>query len=160
MSTEQLTLDGAPGRRILRLYNLYRVIIGLALVLLISSDLDDQLLELAHAQLFRYGSWTYLILNVLVAVLLQRPSHLAQVFSLALLDVLLLCTLFFAAGGTPSGIGNLLIVAAAIGLVWRASSACSLLDTFMLADRRMYEHKRQSKQAVPSHNTPLGCPVA
>ena len=49
MSTEQLTLDGAPGRRILRLYNLYRVIIGLALVLLISSDLDDQLLELAHA---------------------------------------------------------------------------------------------------------------
>ena len=50
--------------------------------------------------------------------------------------------------------------AAAIGLVWRASSACSLLDTFMLADRRMYEHKRQSKQAVPSHNTPLGCPVA
>ena len=115
MSTEQLTLDGVPGRRILRLYNLYRVIIGLALVLLISSDLDDQLLELAHAQLFRYGSWTYLILNVLVAVLLQRPSHLAQVFSLALLDVLLLCTLFFAAGGTPSGIGNLLIVAVAIG---------------------------------------------
>lgn len=114
MSTEQLTLDGVPGRRILRLYNLYRVIIGLALVLLISSDLDDQLLELAHAQLFRYGSWTYLILNVLVAVLLQRPSHLAQVFSLALLDVLLLCTLFFAAGGTPSGIGNLLIVAVAI----------------------------------------------
>ncbi len=115
MSTEQLTLDGVPGRRILRLYNLYRVIIGLALVLLISSDLDDQLLELAHAELFRYGSWTYLVLNVLVAVLLQRPSHLAQVFSLALLDVLLLCTLFFAAGGTPSGIGNLLIVAVAIG---------------------------------------------
>jgi len=76
VSTEQLPLDGAPGRRILRLYNLYRVIIGLALVLLISSDLYDQLLELAHAQLFRYGSWTYLILNVLVAVLLQRPSHL------------------------------------------------------------------------------------
>ena len=114
MSTEQLTLGRVPGRRILRLYNLYRVIIGLALVLLISSDLDDQLLELAHAQLFRYGSWTYLILNVLIAVLLQRPSHLAQVFSLALLDVLLLCALFFAAGGTPSGIGNLLIVAVAI----------------------------------------------
>lgn len=143
MSTEQLPLDGAPGRRILRLYNLYRVIIGLALVLLISSDLDDQLLELAHAQLFRYGSWTYLILNVLVAVLLQRPSHLAQVFSLALLDVLLLCTLFFAAGGTPSGIGNLLIVAVAIanillrgriGLLIAAVAAIGMLAlTFYLS---------------------------
>ncbi|MEE1948430.1 ATP-binding protein [Pseudomonas alcaligenes] len=143
MSTEQLTLDGVPGRRILRLYNLYRVIIGLALVLLISSDLDDQLLELAHAELFRYGSWTYLILNVLVAVLLQRPSHLAQVFSLALLDVLLLCTLFFAAGGTPSGIGNLLIVAVAIanillrgriGLLIAAVAAIGMLAlTFYLS---------------------------
>lgn len=143
MSTEQLPLDGAPGRRILRLYNLYRVIIGLALVLLISSDLDEQLLELAHAQLFRYGSWTYLILNVLVAVLLQRPSHLAQVFSLALLDVLLLCTLFFAAGGTPSGIGNLLIVAVAIanillrgriGLLIAAVAAIGMLAlTFYLS---------------------------
>jgi two-component system sensor histidine kinase PilS (NtrC family) len=143
VSTEQLTLDGVPGRRILRLYNLYRVIIGLALVLLISSDLDDQLLELAHAQLFRYGSWTYLILNVLVAVLLQRPSHLAQVFSLALLDVLLLCTLFFAAGGTPSGIGNLLIVAVAIanillrgriGLLIAAVAAIGMLAlTFYLS---------------------------
>jgi two-component system sensor histidine kinase PilS (NtrC family) len=143
VSTEQLTLDGVPGRRILRLYNLYRVIIGLALVLLISSDLDDQLLELAHAELFRYGSWTYLILNVLVAVLLQRPSHLAQVFSLALLDVLLLCTLFFAAGGTPSGIGNLLIVAVAIanillrgriGLLIAAVAAIGMLAlTFYLS---------------------------
>ncbi len=143
VSTEQLTLDGVPGRRILRLYNLYRVIIGLALVLLISSDLDEQLLELAHAQLFRYGSWTYLILNVLVAVLLQRPSHLAQVFSLALLDVLLLCTLFFAAGGTPSGIGNLLIVAVAIanillrgriGLLIAAVAAIGMLAlTFYLS---------------------------
>jgi len=43
VSTEQLTLDGVPGRRILRLYNLYRVIIGLALVLLISSDLPEVL---------------------------------------------------------------------------------------------------------------------
>lgn len=143
MSTEQLTLGRVPGRRILRLYNLYRVIIGLALVLLISSDLDDQLLELAHAQLFRYGSWTYLILNVLIAVLLQRPSHLAQVFSLALLDVLLLCALFFAAGGTPSGIGNLLIVAVAIanillrgriGLLIAAVAAIGMLAlTFYLS---------------------------
>ncbi|WP_328803651.1 sensor histidine kinase [Aquipseudomonas ullengensis] len=114
MNADALSLAGAQGRRILRLYHLYRVSVGMALVLLISSNLDDELLDLAHEQLFRYGSWAYLVLNVLVAVLIQRPRHLLQVFSLALLDVLLLSALFYSAGGIPSGIGNLLIVAVAI----------------------------------------------
>ena len=146
MSAEHLTLEGISGRRILRLYNLYRVALGLAMVLLISSNLDSELLELAHVQLFRYSSWTYLILNVLVTVLLQRPRHLAQVFGLALLDVLLLCTLFYSAGGTPSGIGNLLIVAVAIanillrgrvGLLIAAVAAIGMLAlTFYLSLQR------------------------
>lgn len=114
MDVDALSLDGIQGRRVLRLYHLYRVVIGLALVLLISSDLDDELLGLAHEQMFRYGGWAYLILNVLVAVLVQRPRHLLQVFSLALLDIVLLSALFYAAGGVPSGLGNLLIVAVAI----------------------------------------------
>src|SRR5690606_23802774 len=42
------------------------------------------------------------------------PSHLGRVFGLALTDVMLLSGLFYAAGGTPSGIGNLLIVSVAI----------------------------------------------
>ncbi|SDM07140.1 sensor histidine kinase [Pseudomonas indica] len=98
----------------LRLYHLYRLCIGLALVLLISSDLDDQLLNLFHEELFRYGSWFYLGINALFAVLVRRPKHVAQIFSLALVDVILLAALFYAAGGTSSGIGNLLIVAVAI----------------------------------------------
>lgn len=143
MSAEELTLGGNPGRRVLRLYNLYRVTVGLALVLLISSQLDSELLQLAHEQLFRYGSWAYLILNVLVAALLQRPRHPAQVFTLALTDVLMLSALFFAAGGTPSGIGNLLVVAVAIanimlrgriGLFIAAVAALGLLAlTFYLS---------------------------
>ncbi|WP_068829184.1 ATP-binding protein [Pseudomonas sp. BMS12] len=143
MSAEELALGGIPGRRVLRLYNLYRVTVGLALVILISSQLDSELLQLAHEQLFRYGSWTYLILNVLVAALLQRPRHLAQIFSLALIDVLILCALFYAAGGTPSGIGNLLVVAVAIanillrgriGLLIAAVAAIGLLTlTFYLS---------------------------
>jgi two-component system, NtrC family, sensor histidine kinase PilS len=146
VNAEQLTLSGVSGRRILRLYNLYRVTVGLALVLLISSKLDSELLELAHVQLFRYGSWAYLVLNVLVAVLMQRPRHLAQIFVLALLDVLLLCALFYSAGGTPSGIGNLLIVAVAIanillrgriGLLIAAVAAIGMLAlTFYLSLHR------------------------
>lgn len=114
MSADALALSGVHGRRILRLYHLYRLAIGLALVLLISSDLDSQLLDLAHPTLFRNVSWLYLILNILVAVLVQRPRSLVQVFSLALVDVILLSALFYFAGGTPSGIGNLMIVAVAI----------------------------------------------
>ncbi|WP_394561273.1 sensor histidine kinase [Aquipseudomonas alcaligenes] len=130
----------------MRLYHLYRVTVGLALVVLISSQLDKELLELAHAPLFRYGSWAYLILNILVAVLMQRPRHLAQVFTLALLDVLLLCALFYAAGGTPSGIGNLLVIAVAIanmllrgriGLLIAAVAAIGMLVlTFYLGLQR------------------------
>ncbi|WP_263140355.1 ATP-binding protein [Pseudomonas alcaligenes] len=114
MNAEDLTLASPQGQRIIRLYHFYRLAIGLALVLLISSDLDNQLLELVQEELFRYGSWFYLIFNGVVAVLVQRPRRLLQVFSLALVDVILLSALFYAAGGTPSGIGNLLIVAVAI----------------------------------------------
>ncbi|WP_313516447.1 ATP-binding protein [Pseudomonas sp.] len=114
MFDDALQLSSASARRIFRLYHLYRLAIGLVLVLLISSELDDQLLDLAKGPLFRYGSWLYLILNILVAVLLQRPRHLLQVFSLAMFDVSLLSMLFYAAGGAPSGIGNLMIVAVAI----------------------------------------------
>jgi two-component system sensor histidine kinase PilS (NtrC family) len=107
-------LSGEQSWRILRLYHLYRLLIGIALTLLVSSDLDAQLLELAHPALFRNGSWLYLALNVLIIATVRRPKSLAQIFSLALVDVILLSGLFYAAGGTPSGIGNLLIVAVAI----------------------------------------------
>lgn len=114
MNSAPIGLSSEQETRILRLYNLYRVVIGLALVLLIASDLDNQFLELAHQSLFRIGSWAYLSLNVMLALLLRRPSHLGRVFGLALTDVMLLSGLFYAAGGTPSGIGNLLIVSVAI----------------------------------------------
>ncbi len=113
MSTD-FALSGEQSWRILRLYHLYRLVIGLTLALLVSSDLDTELLEMAHPTLFRNGSWLYLALNVLIIATVRRPKRLAQIFSLALVDVILLSGLFYAAGGTPSGIGNLLIVAVAI----------------------------------------------
>ena len=104
----------AQGRRIFRLYSLYRLLIGLVLAVLISSELDDRLLDLAQPELFRNASWFYLILNALIAALVPRPRSMVQVFSLAVVDVLLLSCLFFTAGGTPSGIANLIVVSVAI----------------------------------------------
>lgn len=114
MGAENLTFFGGQGRRILRLYHLYRLTIGLALVLLISADLHNDLLQMSNPQLFQYGAWLYLILNILVAVLVQSPERDLPVLGLALTDVILLSALFYFGGGTPSGIGNLLIVAVAI----------------------------------------------
>lgn len=112
--TEHLTFLGQQGRRILRLYHLYRVAIGLVLVLLISSDLHSDLMRMINPGAFHFGAWLYLILNILIAVLLQNPKRELPVLALALLDVTQLAALFYFAGGTPSGIGNLLIVAVAI----------------------------------------------
>lgn len=114
VTKHHLAVSGQQGQRILRLYHFYRLLIGLALVLLVSSDLDGDLLDITHTQLFYYGSWVYLILNIIAIASMHRTDHLLPVFSLALFDVAQLSLLFYAAGGTPSGIGNLIIVAVAV----------------------------------------------
>lgn len=106
--------DSKQAQRLLRLYHLYRLSIGITLVLLISSNMDNRLLTSANDELLRAGSWLYLILNILLVVFLENTRRPAQLFSLALVDVLLLCGLFFAAGGVGSALGNLLIVSVAI----------------------------------------------
>lgn len=114
MTENLLAVSGQQGQLILRLYHLYRLLIGFALVLLISSDLDGQLLEIAHVQLFRYASWVYLTLNIIAIASMHRTDHLLPIFTLAVCDVAQLSLLFYAAGGVPSGIGNLIIVAVAV----------------------------------------------
>lgn len=135
----------SPGdkqaQRLLRLYHLYRLSIGITLVLLISSDLDNRLLTSANDDLLRSGSWLYLVLNTLLVVFFENTRRPAQLFSLALGDVLLLCGLFYAGGGVASAIGNLLIVSVAIsntllrrriGLLIAAISALGILGSSFL----------------------------
>lgn len=136
MTAEALSLDTPQAQRILRLYHLYRLTIGVLLVLLISSSLDTELLQMADTNLFRAGCWLYLVFNILVVVLLERPRRKAQLFSLAMTDAILLSGLFYAAGGPSSGIGNLLIASVAIsnvllrgrfGLLIAATSAIGII---------------------------------
>lgn len=117
MIAETLSLGSPQAQRILRLYHLYRLTIGIMLVLLISSSLDIELLEMANPNLFRAGCWLYLVSNILIVVLLERPTRQAQLFTLAMVDALMLSALFYAGGGPPSGIGNVLIASVAISNV-------------------------------------------
>ncbi|MFC5717754.1 sensor histidine kinase [Pseudomonas sp. GCM10022188] len=102
------------GQRILRLYHLYRLCVGLATVLLISSDMHLELLQMADADLFRYTGWTYLALNVVLGVLMQQTSRPLPIFGLALSDISLLSVMFYASGGLSSGIAPLLVISVAI----------------------------------------------
>ncbi|MDP0662384.1 hypothetical protein Q8F81_27025, partial [Klebsiella pneumoniae] len=76
------------------------------------------------------------VFNILVALFLPPSRQLLPIFILALTDVLMLCGLFYAGGGVPSGIGSLLVVAVAItnillrgriGLVIAAAASLGLL---------------------------------
>ncbi|QKZ06805.1 MULTISPECIES: sensor histidine kinase [Pseudomonas] len=114
MSAETFLPGGPQARRMLRLYHLYRLTIGITLILLISSDMDDKLLELANGTWFRNGSWAYLLINIGAVILLEKLRPPGHVFALALFDILMLSGLFYAGGGTPSGIGNLMIASVAM----------------------------------------------
>jgi two-component system, NtrC family, sensor histidine kinase PilS len=101
--------------RLLRVYNLYRVALGFFLTMLTSSAVRDGLLDLYHPRLYEITSWAYLILNVVVALLLQKGRRDLLLFVLAVLDIFMLGLLFYAAGGAGSGFGNLLIIPVAAG---------------------------------------------
>lgn len=114
MIAETSSQGDKQAQRLLRLYHLYRLSVGITLVLLISSNMDNRLLTSADDDLLRGGSWLYLVLNILLVVFFENTRRPAQLFGLALLDVLLLCALFYAGGGVASAMGNLLIVSVAI----------------------------------------------
>lgn len=101
--------------KILRIYNIYRVVLGFFLTLLTSSALRDGLIDLRNPELYESVSWIYLIVNVLIALLLHQGKRDVHLFVLAALDIFLLAILFYAAGGAASGLGNLLIIPVAAG---------------------------------------------
>ena len=154
MSADSLSPRARQSQRLLRIYHLYRLTIGLALVLLISSNMDSELLVVADDGLFQIGSWLYLILNILVVVLLDTPASPPKVLSLTLADTLMLCGLFYAAGGIPSGIGQLLITSVAISNVllrWRIGfliAAISAIGIIYLTFYLSFNHPEQDTYYV------------
>lgn len=101
--------------RILRIYNIYRVILGFFLTILTSGAMREGLLELNNPQLYETASWFYLFINVLIALLLHQSKRDAYLFALSVLDIFLLGSIFYAAGGAGSGFGNLLLIPVAAG---------------------------------------------
>lgn len=116
------TPDTAKGLiaspRILRLYHLYRICIGVLLVLLNHSELEEQILRVSHQQIFLYASWGYLLINIALSFSIRHTRRSSSLFSLASIDIMLLCLLFYTAGGPSSGIGNLIVVSVAVANIF------------------------------------------
>ena len=100
--------------RILKLYNIYRLLLGVLFLAFIYSDLQESLLKSSNFQLLSYSVWFYLITNGALAVLLIGPQSNLRLFLLGLFDISLLTIMFYAAGGISSGLANVLLIAVAI----------------------------------------------
>jgi len=107
-------LSEKPNQLLLRIYHSYRILVSLLLLLIATNGWYLLLWEAPLNQLFLASSWLYLLVNVLLALFLQRPRRMLSVLALALSDVLLLCLLNYTAGGTVSGIGNFLVVSVGV----------------------------------------------
>ena len=118
------------GLRILRLYHLYRLCIGTLLLLLNYSILEDQLPRIAHPNIFLYASWGYLLINIALSFSVRNAGRSSSLFSLASIDIILLCLLFYTAGGPASGIGNLIVVSVAVANLFLYRHLGMLLASF------------------------------
>ncbi len=100
-------------KRILFLYQLYRLSLSLVLIVIISFNLDHSFLKASDKQIFHITCIIYFIYN-LISLSFPLLTKVKLTLSLIFFDITILSILFFAAGGTYSGIGNLLIVTVAI----------------------------------------------
>jgi|GEM_PF-1865464 len=108
-------------RGILRIYSVYRFLLSIILLSAILSKINVFTLYVSYPQTLLICCWLYLLLNI-AAILLPVPSKKLQIFVISLADIGLLIVIFAAAGGIPSGIGNLLVVAVAINNILLSGS--------------------------------------
>lgn len=126
------------SQQILEIYHAYRLLIGLALLLLVSSELSGEWLSLGNPTRFQHGVWLYLLINLFFTQAVRTPASNLRLTTLVFVDLSLLLYLLFMAGGTPSGLGSLVVIAVTIanillprqnGLLVAAGASLGLLAT-------------------------------
>lgn len=100
-------------KRILFLYQFYRITLSFLLILVMSISLDYWLLNITSQRLFVVTCWIYFCCN-LVSLFFSLAKSPRFTLALIFFDIIILSILFYAAAGPSSGIGNLLIVTVAI----------------------------------------------
>ncbi|MEM8766843.1 MAG: HAMP domain-containing sensor histidine kinase [Pseudomonadota bacterium] len=127
---ERRRLDLSVG--LLKVYNYYRLLVGLGLMAAASQTLiTTQLGKLDPVAFFQIAG-TYTVVNLLSALVLQFPPQ--RVFkselpalALVVFDVLVLTALTYFSSGVSSGIGVLVLVSVAIGSILVTGRLVNLL---------------------------------
>ena len=117
---------------LLKVYNYYRVLVGLSLLAVISQTFIETRLGALLPGVFVWVAVGYTTINLASAVVLQlvpRGFFSGQYisFSLVLYDVLALTWLMYASGGVSSGLGALILVAVATGAIIVTGRAAALV---------------------------------
>src|SRR5690606_8956319 len=103
--------------RLFRIYNHYRIVIGLILVTALLWDPSKEIQNYVQLDLYRISASTYLALHLFIGLLLMaglRPG-LRHITTSLLVDILLLVALVYSSTGLTSGYSNLLVVSVAAG---------------------------------------------
>ncbi len=117
---------------LLKVYNYYRVFVGVALIAMFLQHYTETRLGLLRADLFFWVTLSYCLINLLSAVTTQAlPARLfrnqfATVFSV-LYDIGSLTWLMYLSGGVGSGLGVVILVAVAAGSVLVTGRASTFL---------------------------------
>jgi len=143
-TAESVTLPSTSSLpwRLLRLLNVYRLLIGL-LVVLVYAGGSSRLLGTAYPNLFLWTGIVYLSFSVLTGFSLhaRRPGFAIQAQIELVADILAVTLLMHASGGPASGLGGLLfvfLVTASVLMPWRSSLAFAAIATLLILADHTY----------------------
>jgi len=117
---------------LLRIYNYYRALVGLALLTVFSQTFMASRIGALHPDGFLALTVAYTVLNLVAAVSIQfLPARLFTnqypAFSLVAFDILILTLLMYLSGGVATGIGVLILVSVATGAIIVTGRIATLL---------------------------------
>ncbi len=120
-SEMQDTVSPEFAWRVLRLVNIYRILVSVFLLAMFLVADDPRLIGAVQPDLFFGIALVFFVFGAVndFAIIQRWPSLLAQSVAQVLIDVVAIMLLAHASGGLESGLGNLLIVSvAAVSLIW------------------------------------------
>ncbi len=143
-TAESVTLPSTSSLpwRLLRLLNVYRLLVGL-LVVLVYAGGSSRLLGTAHPDLFLWTGIVYLGFCVLTGFSLhaRRPGFAMQAQIEMVADIFAVSLLMHASGGPTGGLGGLLFVFLVTGSVlmpWRSSLAFAAVAALLILADHTY----------------------
>ncbi|WP_163835132.1 sensor histidine kinase [Spartinivicinus ruber] len=101
--------------RVLRIYNLYRLLLGLVLTISAFSPLNIVLFNPDNLKSLQLFSIVYLFINIIVFISIRHPTSTAITFCISCTDILLLSLLLSLQTSKNLAFGNLVVVSVAAG---------------------------------------------